>query len=106
MDHRQRGFTLTELLISLVLGIFVVGGVLSVFLGGLESFRTTDALSRIQESGRFALEIMRRDVRGAGYSGCRRTLEPELPRVPDGVDRPLDPGLFAIRSGPRPVRAR
>ena len=103
MAHRQRGFTLTELLISLVLGIFVVGGVLSVFLGGLESFRTTDALSRIQESGRFALEIMRRDVRGAGYSGCRRTLEPDLPRVPIGLVRPLDPGFVRNTLRPAPT---
>ena len=78
--HAQRGFTLTSLLVSLVLGGFLVAGMLSVFLGGLETFRTTDALARMQESGRFALEILRRDLRQAGFVGCRNSLRQELPR--------------------------
>lgn len=78
--HKQPGFTLTELLISLVLGAFVVSAVLSVFLGGLTTFRTTDSLSRMQESARFVLERMRFDLRQAGYFGCRSTLRQEQPR--------------------------
>jgi type IV pilus assembly protein PilW len=96
--HRQRGFTLTELLISLVLGAFVVGGVLSVFVGGLETFRMTDSLSRMQESGRFALERMRRDLRQSGYFGCRNTLRQETPRT----DGSLDPGLIRNTLNPAP----
>lgn len=97
-QRRQQGFTLTELLISLVLGAFVVGGVLSVFLGGLETFRMTDSLSRMQESGRFALEVMRRDLREAGYVGCRNTLRQESPRT-EGA---LDPGLIRNTLNPAP----
>lgn len=94
----QAGFTLTELLISLVLGAFVVGGVLSVFLGGLQTFRMTDSLSRMQESGRFALELMRRDLREAGFVGCRNTLRQEMPRS-DGA---LDPGMIRNTLNPAP----
>ncbi|TCO76307.1 PilW family protein [Chromatocurvus halotolerans] len=97
----QGGFTLTELLISLVLGAFVIGGVLSVFLGGLETFRMTDSLSRMQESGRFAMELMRRDLREAGYVGCRNTLRQEAPRT----DGPLDPGLIRNTLTPAPSGA-
>lgn len=97
----QGGFTLTELLISLVLGAFVIGGVLSVFLGGLETFRMTDSLSRMQESGRFALELMRRDLREAGFVGCRNTLRQENPRS-EGA---LDPGLIRNTLNPTPSGA-
>lgn len=95
----QGGFTLTELLISLVLGAFVIGGVLSVFLGGLQTFRMTDSLSRMQESGRFALELMRRDLREAGFVGCRNTLRQEIPRT----DGPLDPGFIRNTLNPAPT---
>ena len=96
----QRGFTLTELLVSLVLGTFVIGGVLSVFVGGLETFRMTDSLSRMQESGRFALQLMRRDLREAGYVGCRNTLRQEAPRTTG----PLDPGLIRNTLNSRALR--
>ena len=100
---RQAGLTITELLISVVLGIFLVSGVLSVFLGGLTTFRTNDALARIQESGRFGMELMRRDLRQAGYYGCRQSLEPENPRsegslTPGFIRNTLNPPPSAITS--------
>jgi len=84
-----------------VLGGFVVGGVLSVFLGSLQTFRMTDSLSRIQESGRFALEIMRRDIRQAGYYGCLRSFATESPRLVG----PLNTGLIRNTLNPAPVAA-
>ncbi|EAQ95819.2 PilW family protein [Congregibacter litoralis] len=97
----QQGFTLTELLVSLVLGLFVVGGVLSALLGGLESFRTTDSLSRMQESGRFALELLRRDIRQAGYTGCRSRLRAEVPRLTGSLSN----NLIRNTLNPAPVGA-
>lgn len=95
---RQSGLTITELLISMVLGMFLISGLLSVFLGGLTTFRTNDALARIQESGRFAMELMRRDLRQAGYFGCRQSLEPEIPRS----DATLTPGFIRNTLNPPP----
>lgn len=66
----SRGFTLSELMISMVLGLFLVGGVLSVFLSGMETQRLNSATARMQESARFALEVLRRDIRQAGFYGC------------------------------------
>ncbi|MEE4108769.1 MAG: hypothetical protein V2I24_05450, partial [Halieaceae bacterium] len=100
---RTAGFTLTELLISLVLGLFTVTAVISVLVGGSETFRTTDALSRMQENGRFALEIMRRDLREAGFAGCRRTLRAELPRPTPPI--PVGPDVGVIRNTLNPPPA-
>ena len=66
----ERGMTIVELMIAMVIGLIVLGAVSSVFISTRQTFRTTDSLSRIQESARYALEMMARDIRMAGYIGC------------------------------------
>ncbi|MGN6738312.1 prepilin-type N-terminal cleavage/methylation domain-containing protein [Dyella sp.] len=65
-----RGFTLIELMIALVLGLVVIGGVISVFLAGQRSYATNKALGDVQDSTRVAFEMMARDIRVAGLTGC------------------------------------
>lgn len=67
---RAAGFTLIELMIAMILGLIVIAGVTSVFLAGQQSFRTNHALSEVQDSSRIAFELMARDVRQAGLTGC------------------------------------
>lgn len=65
----EQGFSLVELMIALVLGLFIIGGVISVFIGSSRSFNSNEALSRVQENGRFALEMIAQDLRNTGYKG-------------------------------------
>lgn len=67
---RASGFTLVELMIAMLLGLVVIAGVTSVFLAGQQSFRTNDALANVQDSSRVAFELMARDIREAGLTGC------------------------------------
>lgn len=64
------GFTLIEMMIAMILGLVVIAGVASVFLAGQRSFRTNDALSEVQDNSRLAFELMARDMRMAGLTGC------------------------------------
>jgi type IV pilus assembly protein PilW len=64
------GFTLVELMIAMLLGLVVIAGVTSVFLAGQQSFRTNDALAEVQDGSRVAFELMARDIREAGLTGC------------------------------------
>lgn len=66
----QRGFTLVELMIAMMLGLVVIGGATGVILANQRSYRTNEGLSQIQESARTAFELMARDVRQAGVTGC------------------------------------
>lgn len=66
---RQRGLSLIELMIALVLGLFIIGGVISVFVGSTRSFDSNEALSRVQENGRFALDMIAEELRNTGYKG-------------------------------------
>lgn len=64
------GFTLIELMVAMLLGLIVIGGVVSVFLANQRSYRTNQALSDVQDGSRIAFELMARDIRDAGLTGC------------------------------------
>lgn len=64
----QSGLSLVELLIAMALGLILTLGALQMMLSSQSLYRTTDSLSRIQESGRFALDFLAKDIRMAGYN--------------------------------------
>lgn len=68
--RKQKGLSLVELMISITLGLVLMTGVMQMFLSSRTVFTTHQAISRIQESGRLAMEFMSRDVRMAGFMGC------------------------------------
>src|SRR5690349_20318598 len=65
------GITLVELMVGMTLSLILLAGVLAIFASSRKTYETIDRLSRIQESGRFALETIVHDLRAAGYIGCR-----------------------------------
>lgn len=66
----QRGFSLIELMIAMTIGFIVLAGVGYLYIESRQAFRSMDNLSRMQESARYALDTMARDIRMAGYRGC------------------------------------
>lgn len=71
--NRQSGLSLIELMISIVLGLFLIGVALQVLLASKQSFRLEKEASGIQEAGRFSIEMLSREIALAGYTGCRST---------------------------------
>lgn len=69
-NHRGKGMTLIEVMIAMTIGFFIVGVTFALYLNMRTSFRYQEDFARIQESGRFAIERISRDVRMAGYNGC------------------------------------
>lgn len=70
--HRAaaRGFSLVELMIAMALGLLVVGAASAVFLSNQRTYQANEGLSRVQESGRVAFELLAREIRAAGGSAC------------------------------------
>ena len=64
----QWGLTLVELMIALGLGLLLVAGVGAVYLGSNQTYRVAQEGARIQESGRYALDVIGRSLRQAGYA--------------------------------------
>jgi type IV pilus assembly protein PilW len=66
MWNRQSGLSLIELLVAMGLGLILVVGIGTVYLGSRQTYRMQEANARVQETGRFALEVIGRSMRLAG----------------------------------------
>ena len=75
LPRRMSGFGLAEILIAMVIGMFLMAGMTQVFIGSKKAYRVQEAMARVQESGRFAMEILGRDIRMGGYQGCGSLLK-------------------------------
>lgn len=68
----QSGLSLIELMVSITLGLILMAGVMQMFVSSKSVFTTQQSMSRIQETGRLAIEFLSRDIRMAGFYGCFR----------------------------------
>jgi type IV pilus assembly protein PilW len=64
----QRGVTLVELMIALVLGALVVLAATAMVVSSRSTYRSQDESTRISESARFGVELTNRLVRLTGYT--------------------------------------
>ncbi|WP_051311074.1 PilW family protein [Zooshikella ganghwensis] len=67
---KQQGFTIIELMIAMLLGLFLMGGIISIFNSNQQTFRMLNGLSTMQDNARFAFDTISQDIRMAGYMGC------------------------------------
>jgi type IV pilus assembly protein PilW len=68
----QRGVSLIEVMISITLGLLVLVYLLKAYDNSKATFRAQDSVSRLQENARYAIYLISRDLRMAGYRGCVR----------------------------------
>ncbi|MDX1625071.1 MAG: PilW family protein [Wenzhouxiangellaceae bacterium] len=74
--RRARGLSLVELMVAITLALLLSAGMVQLFQGSKITFNTNDALARVQENGRFAMELIKREFRMAGTHGfCAAQLE-------------------------------
>ena len=69
---KQFGLSLVEVMVALVISLFLLGGIVQVYLGNRASYGFSDANSRIIENGRFSLDTITTDTRMAGFWGCTK----------------------------------
>ena len=72
MSPRKRlmaGVSLIELMVSLVIGSLLIIGAVTVYMQSRNTYRTNEAAARLQETARYALDVIEPDVRMAGYWG-------------------------------------
>ena len=62
MDKRQSGFTLIEIFIALAIGLSLMAGVMSVFVGMKTTTVETSSFGELQENGRFAMSLITEDL--------------------------------------------
>jgi prepilin-type N-terminal cleavage/methylation domain-containing protein len=69
MIKRIRGFTLIELMIALALNLFLLAGLIDIFVVNLEHYRKVLNSSQLEEQLQSAIYFMTNEIRRAGYSG-------------------------------------
>jgi type IV pilus assembly protein PilW len=70
--RRQRGLSLVELMVAMLIGLILLFGVTQVYVSSKRSANAQEDLARMQENGRFAMDLITRDLRRAGYWGGNR----------------------------------
>ena len=82
----QRGLTLIEILIALVIGSVLIAGAGKIFISSKRSLEAQLNLQQIQENARYALDLICRDLRRAGYFGGLNSIT-----AIKGTSAPLEP---------------
>lgn len=67
---QQRGVTLVELMVAMLLGLLLTAGAIQVFAGNRVAYSFNQGLARLQENGRFAIDTLNFRTRMGGYYGC------------------------------------
>lgn len=68
--RKSAGFTLVEIMVALAIGALLLSGIVQVFISLKRTDRVAESLSRVQEAGRTAIDILAYDFRMIGYKGC------------------------------------
>ena len=92
-NSRQRGVTLVELMIAMLVGLFLMGGVLMVFERTKQAYRYQNGLAQVQEQGRFAIAFLTQSLRVAGFPGDN----PPAGNKIEGVDGATDSVTVRLR---------
>lgn len=67
MIRRQDGFTLVELIVTMFITVLVFGMTTNIFSALLTQFKQQSKIAETSIEGAVGLEILRRDLEGAGY---------------------------------------
>jgi len=70
----DKGFTLVEVLIVMLISMVLMSAVYAVFLSSSDSYKRLQGLASIQERGRIAMNILQDTIQVADYTGCRATV--------------------------------
>lgn len=87
----NRGMSLIELMISLVIGAILVGGAITVYVKSKDSYRVNESMARIQENARLALSILGPDIRMSNFWG--RSSNPSMVQGGAAATDPVPPGM-------------
>jgi len=73
VKYKQRGFTLIELMISMVIGLVVLAAVIGMFVTMIKSDNDNLKSIRLNQELRAAMSLITRDIRRAGVDGAAAT---------------------------------
>ncbi|WP_129647264.1 PilW family protein [Peristeroidobacter agariperforans] len=87
----QRGVSLIELMVALVISLVLIGGAIQVFSFSRRNYEVNESVVRLQETARYALSVLEPDIRMANSWGLSKGADfvvpaPGLPGSNCGAD--------------------
>jgi type IV pilus assembly protein PilW len=65
--RRVRGFTLVELMVSITVALFLIGGIMTVVQHTRSTFQVQNQMAQLQDSERIAMTLIAGVIQSAGY---------------------------------------
>ncbi|MEB3753250.1 prepilin-type N-terminal cleavage/methylation domain-containing protein [Acinetobacter sp. MD2(2019)] len=90
MQKSQQGFTLIELMVSLVLGLIIIAAATMLFIAGQKSLALQQGSADIQDNANFALNYMTRNIRMANLDSS----SVNMVGTPEGNSTNLGSGII------------
>jgi type IV pilus assembly protein PilW len=66
-QRAQRGFTLIELMVTVAIALFLIGGLLSILQNVRSAYNNQFSLSQLQDEQRFAMTVLTDVIQAGGY---------------------------------------
>lgn len=103
--QQQTGFTLIELLIGLALAAMLSAAIAKIVMTNSENVKLSDSYAKIQDSARFSLDYLSKDMRMAGYMGCINTnrASPKVSYLLSTTDSAYKAGLHSFTQSIRAI---
>lgn len=112
LPRQERGLSLIELMIAMTIGLFLLAGMVGIFISSSQSHNELEKASRQIENGRYASQMLREEVELAGYYGDYQPVSSTTWNTPadpcsttvanmgfSGTEPPsLPPGMFGYES--------
>jgi len=70
MSRKQNGFSLLELLLSMLIGLIIIGGVMSLYINTRDTQRVSEDQMQMVSDARFVMETLGYDLHHAGSWGA------------------------------------
>lgn len=90
--HRARGFTLVELIVTIAIALFLLGGLVTIVENTRITYSNQQALAQLQDQQRFAMSLLSAVIEAGGYypNPTGETQASALPAVaPFGSGQPF-----------------
>lgn len=100
----QAGLSLIELMVAITLGLMITASLGYILMGSRSTYRTQDASARVQDTGRFVLDTIGRNLRMAGRVEITPLAWDARVTLPAGVNAITGvDGVTAVSTGGQPA---
>jgi type IV pilus assembly protein PilW len=97
--QNQRGFSLVELMISMVIGLVLAITASTIYLYSKQSFNSSTEASQMEENGKFALNLLTKSIQSAGFV----MIDPAIPSPQGPIDNKITGCDFGMVNPITPV---